>query len=285
MPFSAEQDLGAFLRARRERLDPVALGYERRRRRTPGLRREEVASRANVSTTWYTWLEQGRGGAPSGDVIDRVSRALMLTDAEREHIFLLALGRPPEPRYQQVSRVETRLQRVLDAFDTSPALIKTATWDIVAWNQASVAVFGDYGKLPAKDRNILKIIFILKDWRPPFEVWQDMARFVVATFRADAIRSGAGSYITDLVKELQEQSPQFAEFWAQNEVSNSDEAPRRYQQSLLGEIELEGSIFCVDGRRDLSLVVHCPVGPTDTEKVRLLVAAGVDASTTPVLAD
>src|SRR5215469_4935871 len=95
-----ESPLGAYLKDRRARLDPAALGFTGSRRRTPGLRREEVASRANVSTTWYTWLEQGRGGAPSADVLDRIARALMLTEVEREHIFLLALGRPPERRYR-----------------------------------------------------------------------------------------------------------------------------------------------------------------------------------------
>src|SRR5919108_538259 len=98
-PPKAENSLGAYLRDRRARLDPAAFGFASTRRRTPGLRREEVAQRANVSATWYTWLEQGRGGAPSSDVVDRLAQALMLTDAEREHLFMLALGRPPEVRY------------------------------------------------------------------------------------------------------------------------------------------------------------------------------------------
>ncbi|HEX4297520.1 MAG TPA: helix-turn-helix transcriptional regulator, partial [Devosia sp.] len=96
MSGTPENMLGTYLRDRRVRLDPSAFGFPLSRRRTPGLRREEVAQRANVSSTWYTWLEQGRGGAPSADVLDRISRALMLTEVEREHIFLLALDRPPE---------------------------------------------------------------------------------------------------------------------------------------------------------------------------------------------
>src|SRR5215471_19205119 len=95
-----DNPLGTFLRDRRARLDPVTYGFSSARRRTPGLRREEVAQRANVSATWYTWLEQGRGGSPSADVLDRIGRALMLTDVEREHLFLLALGRPPEVRFR-----------------------------------------------------------------------------------------------------------------------------------------------------------------------------------------
>src|SRR5579871_1713044 len=98
----SENLLGAYLMDRRTKLDPAGLGLSMKRRRTPGLRREEVAQRANVSTTWYTWLEQGRGGAPSADVLNRISRALMLTDVEREHLFVLGLGRPPETRYKAV---------------------------------------------------------------------------------------------------------------------------------------------------------------------------------------
>ena len=151
--------LGTFLKDRRAKLDPAGFGIPLTRRRTPGLRREEVAQRANISATWYTWLEQGRGGAPSADVLNRIARALMLTDVEREHLFLLGLGRPPEVRYQAAESVTPRLQRVLDALELSPAFVKTATWDVVAWNRAAAAVLTDYGSLAPEQRNILRLIF------------------------------------------------------------------------------------------------------------------------------
>src|ERR1700732_5160569 len=144
--------LGTYLRERRATLDPVALGFSSQRRRTPGLRREEVAQRANISPTWYTWLEQGRGGSPSADVLDRIARALMLTEVEREHLFLLGLGHPPDVRYRKDEGVTPRLQRVLDALEPSPALIRTATWNVVAWNRAASAVLTDYGSLPPEQR-------------------------------------------------------------------------------------------------------------------------------------
>src|SRR6202453_1296231 len=115
-----QNPLGTYLKDRRAKLDPAAFGFPPERRRTPGLRREEVAQRANISPTWYTWLEQGRGGAPSADVLDRIVRALMLTDVEREHLFLLGLGRPPDARYRKNDGATPRLQRVLDALDPSP---------------------------------------------------------------------------------------------------------------------------------------------------------------------
>src|SRR5579862_828365 len=157
---TAENLLGTYLRDRRAKLDPAALGFPAERRRTLGLRREEVAQRANISPTWYTWLEQGRGGAPSADVLDRIARALMLTDVEREHLFLLGLGRPPDARYRKEDGVTPRLQRVLDALNPTPALIRTATWDVLAWNRAATVMLGDYGALPPGERNILRSIFL-----------------------------------------------------------------------------------------------------------------------------
>jgi transcriptional regulator with XRE-family HTH domain len=106
------------------------------RRRTPGLRREQAAQRANISPTWYTWLEQGRGGAPSADVLDRIAGALMLTDLEREHLYLPGLGRAPEVKYNPADGITPRLQRVLNGMAESPAIIRNAIWDVVAWNRA-----------------------------------------------------------------------------------------------------------------------------------------------------
>src|SRR6201995_265332 len=114
---ATENLLGTYLKDRRGKLDPAAFGLPSERRRTPGLRREEVAQRANISPTWYTWLEQGRGGAPSSDVLDRIAGALMLTAVEREHLFLLGLGRPPEVHYKASAGVTPRLQRLLDALE------------------------------------------------------------------------------------------------------------------------------------------------------------------------
>src|SRR6202049_632763 len=124
-----QNPLATYLKDRRAKLDPAAFGFSSERRRTPGLRREELAQRANISPTWYAWLEQGRGGAPSADVLNRISRALMLTEVERQHLFLLGLGRSPEARYRQNDGATPRLQRVLDALDPSPALIRNAKYD------------------------------------------------------------------------------------------------------------------------------------------------------------
>src|SRR6202166_3616980 len=213
-----ENMLATYLKDRRAKLDPATLGFPSERRRTLGLRREEVAQRANISPTWYAWLEQGRGGAPSADVLDRIARALMLTDVEREHLFLLGLGRPPEVRYQKPEGVTPRLQRVLDVLHPSPALIRTATWDVVAWNRAATVMLTDYGSLPPEQRNVLRFIFLDPRVRAAQYDWESVARFVVGAFRVDAARAGAAAEVEPLVDELCRLSPEFKAMWRENDV-------------------------------------------------------------------
>jgi transcriptional regulator with XRE-family HTH domain len=270
--------LGTYLKDRRSRLDPAALGFAVGRRRTPGLRREEVAQRSNISPTWYTWLEQGRGGAPSAEVLNRIAAALMLTDIEREHLFLLGLGRPPEVRYKAVGGVTPRLQRLLDAFEVSPALIRTATWDVVAWNRAAAAVFTDYGALPAAQRNILRIVFGDPRVRAAQHDWEGVARFVVGAFRADAARAGAVSEVGELVDELCRSSPEFAALWRDNDVHVHGEGVKHLRHPMLGPIAFEYSAFAVDGRPDLSMIVYNPVASSDAERIHSLLTSQVLAS-------
>ncbi|WP_118179766.1 helix-turn-helix transcriptional regulator [Paraburkholderia phosphatilytica] len=269
--------LGSYLRARREKLDPAALGIPTERRRTPGLRREEVAQRANVSATWYTWLEQGRGGAPSSEVLDRIARALMLTDVEREHVFLLGLGRPPEVRYQAVNGVTPALQRVLDALEYSPSLVRTATWDIVAWNRAAQAVLTDYQELEPKDRNILRLIFRNPGVRDAQTDWESVARYVVAAFRADVARGGAAKDVQAFVEELRAESADFDRIWRDHDVRSTDEGTKQILHPVVGLIELEFSSFAVHNRPDLGLVVYTPATPAAAERVKWLIAEYVKA--------
>ncbi|MCA6107455.1 helix-turn-helix transcriptional regulator [Bradyrhizobium cenepequi] len=266
-----ENLLGAYLKDRRTKLDPAAFGVSGTRRRTPGLRREEVAQRANISATWYTWLEQGRGGAPSADVLNRIARALMLTEVEREHLFLLGLGRPPEVRYQASEGVTPRLQRVLDALEVSPALVKTATWDVVAWNRAAAVVLTDYGSLPAEQRNILRMIFCDPRVRAAQFDWESVARFVVGAFRVDAARAGATEQVGVLVDELCRLSPDFERLWRANDVYGYGEGVKRLRHPILGPIAFEYSAFAVDGRPDLGMVIYNPATSTDAERVRSLI--------------
>ena len=275
MPATNENQLGTYLKDRRARLDPAAFGLPLTRRRTPGLRREEIAQRANVSATWYTWLEQGRGGAPSADVLDRISRAMLLTVAEREHLFLLGLGRPPEVRYKENEGVTPRLQRVLDALDPSPALIRTAIWNVVAWNRAATVMLGDYGSLPPHQRNVLRIIFLDPRARAVQYDWESVARHVVGAFRVDAARAGAAAEVEPLVDELCRLSPEFKAMWREHDVPGiRSEAVKHIRHPVLGPLAFEYSAFAVDGRTDLSMVVYNPATPADAERIASLLERG-----------
>lgn len=271
MSVNSARSLGDFLRSRRARLDPASFGFSGRRR-TPGLRREEVAQRAHISPTWYTWLEQGRGGAPSPDVLERISGALMLTDTEREHLFMLGLGRPPEVRYKSVDAVNPRLQRLLDSLETSPAIIKTATWDVVAWNRAAAVVLTDYAALAPGQRNILQFLFRDPAVRARQHDWDSVARFVVGAFRADVARAGLASEVGALVDELIGVSPEFESLWRDNEVLGHGDAGgvKRLMHPELGPVELEYSAFSVDGRPDLGMIVYTPLDGEMAGRIKLL---------------
>jgi transcriptional regulator with XRE-family HTH domain len=270
-PVAQENRLGGYLRNRRTKLDPASFGLPAERRRTPGLRREEVAQRANISPTWYAWLEQGRGGAPSADVLDRISRALMLTDVEREHLFLVGLGRPPEVRYHAAGGVTPRLQRVLDALDPCPAVIRTAIWDVVAWNRAATVIFGDYGSLRPEQRNILRFIFLDPRARAAQYDWESVARFVLGAFRVDAARAGAAAEVEPLVDELCRLSPEFKAMWRENDVrGHHGEAVKHIRHPALGPLAFEYSAFSVDGRTDLTMVVYNPAAPEDAARIKSL---------------
>ncbi len=265
--------LGTYLKGRRTKLDPAAFGFTSTRRRTPGLRREEVAQRARIRTTWYSWLEQGRGGAPSAEVLERIAQALMLTDTEREHLFLLGLGRLPEVRYHRKEGITPRLQRVLDALLETPALIKSATWDVLAWNRAASAILPDYGALPPEQRNMLRHVFLNPLSRTAQYDWKSVARSVVAAFRADAARAGAMAEVSALVSELSLLSPEFKAMWHDHEVSTYGEAVKHIRHPVLGPISFELSTFTVDGRADLSMLIYSPATPEDAEKFRSSIKA------------
>ena len=264
-----DNPFGTLLRDRRARLDPAALGVVAGRRRTPGLRREEVASRAAVSPTWYTWLEQGRGGAPSPAVLERISRALMLTDAEHEHLFLLGLGRLPDRNATPRSEVTPRLQRILDGFEYSAAFLRTPAWDVVAWNAVAACVLHDYGTMPPEKRNIIRMLFTNPSMKQKNPNWQRDARFVVATFRADVTRAGATENVRQFVDELCRESAEFATIWRENDVQGTyGETPKLVHHPELGKLELDYSAFAVEGRPDLIMVVYAPVSAEDREKIR-----------------
>jgi len=262
--------LGGFLRDRRARLPPGPDAQTRRR--TPGLRREEVAARAGVSVTWYTWLEQGRGGPPSDEVLERLARALELDAAGREMLFLLAQQRPPPLKPTPTPAVPPELQRVLDALSTSPAIVKTATWDIVAWNAAAIAVLANYETLPPQEMNVLRRLFSAKAVRASLPDWEADARFAIAVFRVDAARAGDRPEAAALAAELHASSADFRRLWAENETRSHWVGQKRLQHPVAGRLTLDTMAFAVDGADGLSMVVFTPASAADAQAITGLLA-------------
>jgi transcriptional regulator with XRE-family HTH domain len=263
-------ELGGFLRDRRARLPPVAGAPSRRR--TPGLRREEVATRANVSLTWYTWLEQGRGGPPSDEILERLAQALELDAAEREVLFLLARQRPPPLTPTRAAQVTPALQEVLDALHTSPAIVKTRTWDIVAWNAAALSMLADYAALAPPQRNVLRRLFDGTSVRSSLPDWEADARFALAVFRVDAARTGNCPEAAALAAELQATSADFRRLWAENEVRSSGVGLKRLHHPVAGALALKYSAFSVDGADGLTMLVFTPDSTADQQAIDALLS-------------
>lgn len=261
--------LGAFLKDRRLRLDATALGLGGRRR-TPGLRREEVAQRAHISTTWYTWLEQGRGGAPSPRVLESLATALLMTEAEREHLFLVGLGHPPKARNLSREGVSGRLQRLLDALPLMPATVATATWDIIGWNRAARLALTDYEAMAPEARNILRRMFLDPATRAAQLDWEPVARFLVATFRAETARTGENARAAELVAELSASSPDFMRLWSENDVTITGDGAKTIRHAAVGDLTFEFSSFAIDGRPDLRLLIYVPADAATQDKMRRL---------------
>jgi hypothetical protein len=185
---------------------------------------------------------------------------------------LLGLGRPPEARYLKNDGVTPRLQRVLDALDPTPALIRTAIWDVLAWNRAATAMLIDYGSLPPEKRNILRFIFLDPRARAAQYDWESVARFALGTFRVDAARAGAAAEVEPLVDELCRLSPEFKAMWAENDVrSGRHEAVKHIRHPVLGPLAFEFSTFAVDGRTDLAMVIYNPATREDAERIKSLI--------------
>jgi transcriptional regulator with XRE-family HTH domain len=231
-----------------------------------------VATRAGVSVTWYTWLEQGRGGPPSDEVLERLAGALELDPTGREVLFLLAQQRPPPLNPVAPPPVAAALQRVLDALRTSPAMVKTPTWDVVAWNAAAAAVLGDYGLLPLHERNALRRLFGDPAIRAALPDWEANARFAIAVFRLDVARAGSSPEAVALAAELQATSADFRRLWAENEVRNHSVGLKRLQHPVAGSLSLETSSFAVDGAGGLSMIVFTPVSPADARAIEALLS-------------
>ncbi|MFH8560705.1 helix-turn-helix domain-containing protein [Streptomyces sp. NPDC017988] len=281
-PLDSRAELSEFLRSRRARLQPQDVGLTGfgRHRRVPGLRREELAQLAGVSVAYYTRLEQGNGRNVSSEVLDAIARALRLTDAEHAHLTRLA--KPKALKKKRAARrqhMRPALQRLLDSIDGTPAYVVGRRSDILAWNAAAAALFGDWGELAPKDRNWARICFLDARARDLFVDWEQKASDIVSYLRMDAGCYPNDTELSALVGELSVKSDEFRRLWATHDVREKGHGVKRMRHPLVGELTLAYETLRLPDDCDQSLVMyHAEPGSASAQGLRLLASWGRDAS-------
>ncbi|MFD3488436.1 helix-turn-helix transcriptional regulator [Streptomyces sp. NPDC058665] len=275
------QELGAFLRSRRERLRPEDVGLPSGpRRRTPGLRREEAAVLAHISTEYYVRLEQGRAPRPSGEVLAGIAGALRLTDAESDHLHNLAGTAPTRNRLHRRD-VRPSILTLLDRLPRTAAFVTSAVFEVLAWNDLTAALMEDFGALAPRDRNLARRAF-LEPRRPGAELYgiSDAAEFrqqVVMELRATVARYPADPAVTGLVDELHDGSPEFARLWARHDVRAAPMLTKTFRHPVVGEITVDCDALTLTDRDQRLVLYSAPPGSSGAEALALLNVLGAEA--------
>ncbi|CAI1036330.1 TPA: helix-turn-helix transcriptional regulator [Serratia fonticola] len=250
------QELADFLRMKREKLSPQAVGLPSgTRRRTPGLRREEVAALAGVGLTWYTWLEQGREINASVEFLEDLARVLKLDATERYHLFLLAHQRPPVVAGHQWCQVTPLVRRLLDDLTLRPAYVMNLSWDIIAWNPAADRLFAIAEHQP-QQRNMLWMLFADPELNQRLMGWQEQAPQILASFRRDYARAPQDATMLQRIQALSDVSPQFRQLWQQHDIHGRCQGQRTFLVAGAGEVTFEHASFIVDEDNHLRLVMY-----------------------------
>jgi transcriptional regulator with XRE-family HTH domain len=274
-----QTDLASFLRSRREAIQPDDVGIPRgSRRRTPGLRREELAALCGMSTDYYSRLERGRGPQPSEQMLTAIARGLRLTLDERDHLFVLA-GHNAPARTTHSDHVNAGMMRVLDRLDDTPAQVVTGTGETIIQTPLAVALLGDQTRYTGPARSIIYRWFTDPHERSLYvpDEHPTHSRVYVAQLRGVAAREGRKSYAAALAHRLCAQSPEFAALWAQHEVGVTYAGTKRVIHPQVGTIALHCQVL-VDPDQSQSLLVFTAIpGTEDHDKLRLLSVIGSQA--------
>jgi len=263
--------LGQLLRSRRERLVPADVGLAvgpsaGRRRRTAGLRREEVALLANLSATYYTFLEQGRPVRPSAQVLDALASALRMSAAERRYLRVLAYGpggtsdqtpaasAPPE-------RLDSAVADLVERLDPFPTLVKGRRWDVLAANPAARELFGDWSAGHPGERNLVRWMFTADQARDVYLEWEPEARAMLGRFRLSAARHPDDPDVRALIAELQRDSEHVRDWWPRHDVTAIGSGSKKLRHPRLGPIEYSHVVLQVADQPDQTLITYSPAAP------------------------
>ncbi|UCM90042.1 helix-turn-helix transcriptional regulator [Streptomyces marincola] len=273
----ATRDLAVFLRSRRDRLLPGDVGLPGGgRRRSPGLRRAEVAQLAGISPDYYMRIEQGRGGHPSPSVLDGLARALRLDDDERDHMYLLARAAHAPARRRAEPRVDPAVRTLLAAIGPVPAYVLNGRLDVLAWNPMAAALFTDFAALPPRHRNLVWYAFRDPRARELYGDWELMALYGIAQLRGATGRDPDDPDTRGLVEELMASSAEFRALWARHDVRGPGIGRKSFRHPLVGPLTLNYVSLLLPGPAHRQFVTYTaePGSPEQAALDRLAATAG-----------
>ncbi len=260
------RELGAFLRSRRERIEPESVGLPAgRRRRTTGLRREEVAVLAGLSPTWYTYLEQGRDIHPSHEVLDSLARMLQLNDDERSYIYMLAYGqRPPKDSLLREPAAEALLWQIAQGYNANPVFVANQIADVLAWNDAATEWYTDFAKLSDEHRNTVWWTLMEPEARERLVMWEEEARDVVGRLRTVSAARPGDRRLAQLIAELKSACPEMRKWWSDHEIRSQAPRVRWLRHPQLGVQAMNLVVAYPAGLDGIGIAFHLPV-PDDED--------------------
>ncbi|MCH6264479.1 helix-turn-helix transcriptional regulator [Neobacillus citreus] len=267
-PENRLQALSEFLKAKRSKLLPQMVGLPSgSRRRTPGLRREEVAQIAGVSTTWYTWLEQGRDIKVSASVLDAISDALQLNKDEKKYLYALALEEGADPVISNIEEtiISPSLKRILQELQYCPTIITDRRLFIVGWNLAAAKVFLDFEQIPKEDRNLIELLFSRKEFKSLAVNWEHFVKGFIAIFRSYYGQYVADKWYIQFIEDMEQTYPEFRLLWNEGEVSSAPEMQIDFRHAKAGKMVFNLTSLQVQGNNDLRCSVYTPADNTATE--------------------
>jgi transcriptional regulator with XRE-family HTH domain len=267
------RELGSFLRSRRERIRPEEIGlHSFRRRRTPGLRREEVAQLAGVGVTWYTWLEQGRDINPSAQVLDAIARTLQLDPHEHSHLFTLA-GVASTTIADDCFALCPTLQPLIDQLEPFPAAVVNSRLDLLAYNRVYGSFFPDLETIPIEDRNVVWLTFTHPQWQAAIVDWDDVASRMVAEFRAAMAEHLDEPAWKTLVARLHRTSPRFTTIWERHDVLAVESRTKRARHPTAGVLHLDYTNLWVGQQVGTRIIAFTPADERTRHRLERLHAS------------
>jgi hypothetical protein len=271
-PDIRRHELAGFLRSRRERIMPEQVGLPRGvRRRTPGLRREEVAQLSAVGVTWYTWLEQARQIQVSAQVLDALARGLLLDPSERAHLFALAGAVDPAPG-TPCTGISDSVRQLLERLEPFPACVQNSRYDILAYNRTYAVLMCDLDALAPEDRNCLWLAFTNDEWQAALTKPRETKQTMVARFRSDMAGHLAEPPWKALLARLRNASPEFCEIWERHEVIGNASRTKRFVNSQVGELVVDHTNLWLGPSSGPRLISHVPVDDESRAKLEKLLA-------------